>query len=370
MRATASILLATRDNFDKRRTEIRRRAREHIIGPQGESRSEAIQHVEIIELRQIRDDPDFHNIRLQANEENLSQLTDSQEDLIDLQNAPDTHNIRLQANEEKLTQLADSMSREGLKVPIVVIATSDPEPRYYVRAGFRRLEAARRLRWKRLPAIILPHDTPVIDEYWTNIIENSSRSNLSTYEVACAARSMRDKFGIQPKEFALRAGYSDSYVDNLLRCITKLPAEIKEEWKNGAPIPVDFYVKWAGMQPKEAIREMLSYCNRHPKIARNWSPPSKVREKAHPIKMASAVGLSRMQRLRFATEVAREIEEKERTLCLQVIDYCSGARNDVPGIFESDKKKHAYQSRRREDLPPPENVAEAAALATKPPKDD
>jgi ParB/RepB/Spo0J family partition protein len=297
----------------------------------------------LVPLEQIRDDPNFHNVRLQA-------------------------------DEEEMTQLLDSMSREGLKVPVELIAspTSTPDsPCFFVRAGFRRTAAARRLHWQRLPAIILPRDTPVIDEYWTNIIENSARSKLSTYEIANAAKTMREKFGVPAREFALRAGYSEPYIVKLLRCVDKLPQEIVAVWRNSAPIPVDYYDKWASLRPDEAIRAMLSYSGHHPKVVQEWRPPAQIREQAHPARMASATGLSRMQRLRFAVEAARELVERERELLLLAIDYCSGARDDVPGIYEIDKKKRAAKNKRREDLPPPENIADAAALVTElPPKED
>jgi hypothetical protein len=70
-----------------------------------------------------------------------------------------------------------------------------------------------------------------------------------------------------------------------------------------------------------------------------------------------------MQKLRIAAEVARTLSERERTLCLHVVDYCTGARQDVPGVYEGEKKP-----RDRELPPPPEDVAEAAALATSSPK--
>lgn len=332
-----SIIQASRLHLEKRRAELHRQSAERRRGPQGESRSEAVaQRVAMIPLDRIREDPSFTNVRLRA-------------------------------SSEQMDQLVESMRREGIKVPIEVVTTTDPEPYFYVRAGFRRTTAARMLRWKKIPAIVLPADTPVVDEYWTNIIENSSRSQLTTYEIACAARTMRSKFGIQGREFALRAGYSESYVGNLLRCIDRLPQEILDVWRDGAPIPVDIYHKWSSLRPEEAIREMVSYCGHHPKVVKQWRPPPATKEKAHPTRMASVTGLSRMQRLRFAAEAARALTDRERGLCLHVIDFCSGARDDVPEVY--DGKQRAHQDQSRGDLAPPEDIDEAASLAKKPPRD-
>jgi ParB/RepB/Spo0J family partition protein len=337
VRSAEHLLRGGRDIIAKRRVEIYRTSRERRLGPQGELRSETIARtVEMIELEQIHDDPDFQNVRLQA-------------------------------NEEEMALLVESMRREGIKIPVELVESSGPRGGYHVRAGFRRTAAARRLRWTRLPALVLPGDTPVIDEYWTNIIENSARSKLTTYEVACAARTMRDKFQIPTREFALRAGYSESYVGNLLRCLDRLPPEIIDVWRDGAPIPIDVYHKWSGLRPEEAIREMHSYRGHNPKTTRGWKPPPGVREKYHPARMASAAGLSRMQRLRIAAEISRDLSESERTLCIQVVDYCSGATNSVPGIYEPTKKPVENPATPQ----PPEDVSDAAELATQlPPKKD
>jgi len=302
---------------EKRRREIKQRTRTRISGPQGEQISELLTRVELVPLDQIHDDPRFQNVRLWASNESIDQL-------------------------------AESMRRDGLKQPVVVIESEDG---FSTRAGFRRVKAARKLGWRRVPAVILPSDIPEADEHWVNIIENSARENLTTYEVAFSAKKMRDTFRISPKEFSMRAGYSETYVTNLLRCADNLPHEILEVWKSAAPIPIDMYVKWSSLTHAEAIREMLTYTGRHPKVVQEWRPPPQIRDRrreTHPVKMASATGLSRMQRLRFASEAASSLTDAERKLCVAVIDYCSGARDDVPGVYEPEKKK-----RKKDDEPQP-----------------
>lgn len=306
---------------------VRRESRERLRGTSGEERSRAIVgRVEMVPLDQIVPDPEFENLRLPPSEE-----------------------------EVKLR--ADSMRREGLKVPLTLIESALPprtegKPLYHVRAGFRREMAARRLRWTSVPAIILPLGTPAVDEYWTNILENAARSKLSSYEVAHAARTMRDKFKTKPSEFAVRAGYSETYVGNLLRCIDKLPPEIVGVWRNQAPIPVDFYVKWSSLTPDEALRAMQTYTGHHPKVTRDWHPPPEVRQKLRTIKMASPAGLARMQRLRFAVEVARDLSERERSLCLEVVDYCSGAKDSVSQVYDPKDEKKTKKNREPAELAP------------------
>lgn len=270
---------------------------------------------------------------------------------------PDFENLRLPPTDEEVQLRADSMRREGMKVPVTLVESSVPRddgPWYHVRAGFRREKAARLLGWRRVPAVILPRNTPVVDEYWVNVIENSARTKLSSYEVAHAARAMREKFGTSAREFALRAGYSEPYVGNLLRCIDRLPPEVMQVWREQAPIPVDMYVKWSSLTPTEACRAMLTYTGRNPKVVGAWRPPPEVRERVRKLQMASSAGLARMQRLRLAVEVTRELSEDERTLCLQVVDFCSGAREDVPRVYAPEKRKREPDT----EPPPPDDLAD------------
>ena len=314
----------------KRREELYQRADAYKNGPRGEKRSAVLtRRVEMVSLKHIIDDPEFVNLRTKAEESELQLLT-------------------------------ESMKHEGLKVPITLISAFDDDvpPQFFIRAGFRRTTVARQLGWQKIPAVVLPANTPQIEEYWTNIIENSARSRLHTYETAVAAKTMRDKFHVSPVDFARRAGYSDSHVYNLLRCIDRLPQEILDVWKDKSPIPVDYYIKWSLMEPDEAVKMMLSYAGRNQQLTNGWQPPTNLRRPVA-LKMASSRGLQRMQRVRFAVEVAQGLDEKTRSLCLKLVDYCTGAREDVPGVFDPRQKQRRYVSRRKEDLKMPELGDEA-----------
>jgi ParB/RepB/Spo0J family partition protein len=321
IRGVQHILDTARARLDKRREEYRRTADTAQNGPRGENRSAILaERVELVELEQIVDDPNFANLRLQV-------------------------------EEKELRELSESMRHEGLKVPITLIAISENSLQFYIRAGFRRTKVARQLGWKKIPAVILPHNTPTVEEYWTNIIENSARSRLHSYEIACASRIMRDRFHITPRDFAVRAGYSESYVHNLLRCLDRLPDPVLDAWRTKSPIPVDLYIKWSIMEPSEAVKMMMSYAGRNPQVVKDWQPPTK-RQRPLLIKMASTRGLQRMQQARFAFSVSRLLNEPTRALCLYLIDFCSGGRDDVPGIYNPRQKQHMYQSRRKRDLKP------------------
>jgi ParB/RepB/Spo0J family partition protein len=317
--AREAILRGARARIGKRRTELER-IKEEKHGPMGERLSaDIVTQVELVPLTSIKPDPDFENLRLPA-------------------------------TPEELDQLATSMQTEGLKTPITLVPSVLRRGVFHVRAGFRRTEAARRLKWKTIPSIILSADIPAVTEHWINVIENSARDRLSTYELARAAQSMRDKFGVKPREFATKSGISEAYAFQLLRAIDRLPPEIVEEWKGKAPIPWSVLYQWSGLRHEEAIRQSQIYANRFPKVVGDWHPPG--RKANHKIKMASALGLRRMQRLRFQVEVSRALTEKERKLAIDIVDFCTGARELVIGVNDTPAKQNMreYRSRRREDL--------------------
>ncbi len=265
---------------------------------------------------------------------------------------PDFKNLRLPPTEEELATLAESMQCEGLKTPVSLVPSVRLPNTYHVRAGFRRVMAAGRLKWKAIPAIVLSADIPAVTEHWINIIENSARDKLSTYELALAAQTMRDQFGIKPREFASKSGISEVYALQLLRAIDRLPQEIVEGWKAKDPIPFSYLYQWSALNPEEAVRQSQIYANRFPKLVGNWQPPNNSRAALRKLRIMSALGLRRVQRLRFQIEVARELTDHERKLALQVVDFCTGAREIVDSVNDTPAKKNVreYRSRRREDL--------------------
>ena len=314
------------DRISKQRSRIRRDFEIRRHGPQGEMRSKVIAgRLTMIPLDQVVADPDFRNIRLDPDPEELALLT-------------------------------ESIRQEGLKVPITVIPAPGERDLYYLRSGFRRTEAILFLKWRQIPAIILPVDTPEEDEYWANIIENSARQQLHTYEIAKAAQTMRDFFQINYRDFALRAGYSDKYVDNLLRAVDRLPDCILERWRDkGTKVPSDYYVAWSSMMPGEAVASFNVFAGLHPHIERirdeSASPPTEPlpRDRQTRYKMTSAFGWKRMAHARLAIDAAPELDAPTRKVCLRIVDFCMGSRDDIPGIYDRKSKIKMARNRKKPD---------------------
>ena len=305
--------------LDKRRTELRHEGEVRRNGPQGEARSAVLaENVQMVHLDMILDDPEFKNFRLNV-------------------------------DEEKLRELAESMKLEGLKVPITVIQAPGEKPGFFVRAGFRRTIAAMRLGWREIPAIVLPKDTPLVEEHWTNIIENSARDGLSTYEIANAAKIMRDKFGIKPRDFAMRAGYSEAYVLNLLRCIEVLPDDILQQWRAKARLPFDYLSYWATLPAPEALAQFHLHCGQSHKVPEELKLSPRKRIRNSRLTITTDYGLRRMGGLRLAIEAAPDLDEKTRAICLQIVDVCMGARDNVVGIYDPPTKHRRTKAQRQEE---------------------
>jgi ParB/RepB/Spo0J family partition protein len=273
--------------------------------------------------------------------------------------------FRLPPTPEERTQLIMSMRTEGIMIPIKVIPNPANSGTWLLRSGFRRVEAARYLGWRHVPAIILPDDLPEDLEYWGHIIENSGR-NLHAYEVAKAAKLMRDDFKIGYKEFALRAGYDDHYIDNLLRAIDRLPPEIVDKWAARERVPFEFLYEWSTMMPTEALKAYNVYAGLHPNINRIKDvpvrPPTPRERILYKELTASDSGLKRMQGARDALEMSTKFDPVTQDFGLKIIDFCMGARTNIPGVYdhamEAKMARRRSRARKLEPEPDPEPESE------------
>jgi ParB/RepB/Spo0J family partition protein len=262
----------------------------------------------------------------------------------------DFRNIRIMPTDGEIDLLADSMSEEGLKVPITV--SEGQGEIYFLRAGFRRVAAARKLGWTTIPAIVLPLITPKISEHWTNIIENSARTSLRTYEIANAAYIMKRDFCVDPKIFARKAGYDPTYITRLVRAIENLPPTILDHWRDVGNHPVDWYCKWSTMRHEEAIKSFRLEVGQRFHIRKDPMLPAD-----HPrptrrgrVMTATNSGLKRMQRLRFAVlAYTKPMDETSRQSYLEIIDYCMGIRDTVLDIYDCNARHKNARGRKSKE---------------------
>jgi ParB/RepB/Spo0J family partition protein len=254
---------------------------------------------------------------------------------------PSFENFRLKPNPEKVQELAGSMEYEGLKSLITVVEAPGGKGEFFLRAGFNRTAAARSLNWGKIPAVILPLNTPEVEERWANLLENSVRSELTTYETANAAKIMRDRHGVSAQDFGKKIGRSEPHVYNLLRCIERLPLEILDQWREGAALPIDLLIKWSAMHQHEALEEYHRVVGQRCKMPKDFVPPPWKRIRNLPVKIASAYGFKRMHRLRSAIQEAQGIDEGTKATWLALLIQ-KGSR---PSVFTGMCTRRCHRSR-------------------------
>lgn len=126
-----------------------------------------------------------------------------------------------------LAELADSLREHGLVQPIVVRARGD---RYQLIAGQRRLAAARKLGWERVPARVLEVEDRQMAEI--AIVENLQRRDLDALEKAASFKQYLATWGCTQEELAKRLSIDRSHVANLIRLL-ELPESVQRKLREG-----------------------------------------------------------------------------------------------------------------------------------------
>jgi ParB family chromosome partitioning protein len=127
-----------------------------------------------------------------------------------------------------LEELVGSLRAHGLVQPIVVRGKAD---RYQLIAGQRRLAAARRLGWEKVPVRVLDVDDRGMAEI--AIVENLQRRDLDALEKAASFRQYLATWGCTQEELAKRLSIDRSHVANLIRLLD-LPEAVQEKLRSGA----------------------------------------------------------------------------------------------------------------------------------------
>jgi ParB family chromosome partitioning protein len=124
----------------------------------------------------------------------------------------------------QLDGLITSIEEKGLLEPIVVRPVGDG---FEVVAGHRRLEACKRLGWRKIPCHIIELDDR--EAYEVSLIENLQHKSLDPIEEALAFKRYVDEYGYgSVTELARRIGKSHSYVSRRIALLS-LSEDVREE---------------------------------------------------------------------------------------------------------------------------------------------
>jgi ParB family chromosome partitioning protein len=121
---------------------------------------------------------------------------------------------------EELTELEFSLKTSGLLQPITVRPAGPNN--FELIAGERRLRAATRLGWERIPAVVKDIDDQTA--LTLALVENLQRTDLNPLEEAEGYQRLVEEFGLTQQQIAEVVGKDRSTVANTLRILALPPA--------------------------------------------------------------------------------------------------------------------------------------------------
>jgi len=132
---------------------------------------------------------------------------------------------RQEMDAQELEELKTSIREKGVIQPIVVRKVGE---KFEVVAGSRRVQAAKSLGIKELPAIV--REITDKESLILGLIENLQRKNLNPIEEALAFKRLNEEFALTYEEIARFVGKDKASISNTIRLL-KLPQEIQEALK-------------------------------------------------------------------------------------------------------------------------------------------
>ena len=132
------------------------------------------------------------------------------------------YQTRSRFDETAMAELAESIKASGVVQPVLV--RPQPDGRFQLIAGERRLLASQRAGKSTVPAIVKQVSNEQAMEM--TIVENLQREDLNAIEQARAYERLGREFGLTQEQMAQRTGKERSSVANFMRLL-KLPAEVQ-----------------------------------------------------------------------------------------------------------------------------------------------
>lgn len=243
--------------------------------------------------------------------------------------------------EEDLRRLVESMSRDGLFNPVTVQRDPHIEGRYILLAGSQRLHAAAELGWRTIRASVVECEGPC-DAHMVNLLENLSRRDLSTWELASALEHMQG-LGLSVNELAKRTGYTEQYVYQLLSYL-KVPLPIVEAWRQRHPLltlPCLQRLKAAGVG---ALDVWVKLQSRHAKEEGKPLPTIQtlleeqlIADDPDHFVYATVRRPTRARLNKLRDDILRKPlptdPQKVREMAIGIVDYARGVTKRIPGLL-------------------------------------
>jgi ParB family chromosome partitioning protein len=155
-------------------------------------------------------------------------------------------------DEAAIAELSESLKEHGMIQPLVVRRHGE---RYQLIAGERRLRAAVKAGWQRVPAQVREADDRQMSE--VAIVENLQRKDLNPLEKALSFQQYLERYGCTQEELAGRLKIDRSTIANLIRLL-ELPEVIQQSIRSGTLSQGHA----RALLPLGDEREQMSFCKR------------------------------------------------------------------------------------------------------------
>jgi ParB family transcriptional regulator, chromosome partitioning protein len=151
-----------------------------------------------------------------------------------------------------IAELSESLKEHGMIQPLVVRRHGE---RYQLIAGERRLRAAVKAGWQRVPAQVREADDRQMSE--VAIVENLQRKDLNPLEKALSFQQYLERYGCTQEELAGRLKIDRSTIANLIRLL-ELPEVIQQSIRSGTLSQGHA----RALLPLGDEREQMAFCKR------------------------------------------------------------------------------------------------------------
>jgi ParB family chromosome partitioning protein len=135
---------------------------------------------------------------------------------------------RARMDEEKLLELSASIQEKGIIQPVVVRQVGEE---FELVAGERRLSAAKKLGWEKIPAVITGKLSKE-DMLELSLIENLQREDLNPIDTAKGYRRLIEECSLTQDQMARKIGKERSSIANTLRLLN-LPEQVQKLISDG-----------------------------------------------------------------------------------------------------------------------------------------
>ncbi len=130
---------------------------------------------------------------------------------------------RTRMDEDKLSELTASIQEKGIIQPVVV---REAGGEYELVAGERRLTAAKRLGWEKIPVVITGKLSKE-EMLELSLIENLQREDLNPIDTARGYQRLMEECSLSQDQMAQKIGKDRSTIANTLRLL-HLPEEVQK----------------------------------------------------------------------------------------------------------------------------------------------